>query len=162
MGVSTGIVELPQREQLTMIVLRILAIAVLVLLAPLFVLLAIPILVWLGISRLWFQVWNHGKTYLVYSRRHGWNEFVINNLHHVLHGATIVEQPRGHRRRWPRIVYMLNGYGLPKPFLVKVRWFGSRRIPLHALLLPFKSCGAKNETVQLQLRELLRTVLSDY
>jgi len=49
------------------------------------VFLAVPALTYFLISGFWFRFRNHGKRFLVYSRRHGWNEFIVNNLVPVVH-----------------------------------------------------------------------------
>jgi hypothetical protein len=121
---------------------------------------AVPVLIYYAFDVFFFRVWNHGRVYLVYTRRHGWNEFVANNLLPVLGNVDLIAKPRGGRSSWPRTTRLVTVFGVPKPYFVHVRWYGLRASSLHDLLLPLKSFGARSEEVQRTLRELQFTKLS--
>jgi hypothetical protein len=92
---------------------------------------------------------------LVYTRRHGWNEFIRNNLipasaPHI----ESIEYPRG-GEPWPSTLAHVYTAGKNKPYLVKVSLSGVRYIGLHELLLPLKPHGARRVDVQAELRQML-------
>jgi hypothetical protein len=144
--------------------LRTLWIPILVVFAFLiFVVIGIPLIAWHVLSNLWFRTRHHGKWFLVYTRRHGWNEFVINNLiPSVKHRAMPIQIPRGRRDRWPRVASLIHQAtsGHQKPLIAKVYWWGVNAETIHALLIPLKKHGARNANVQHQLRELVENKIS--
>jgi hypothetical protein len=119
--------------------------------------LCIPILVVLFVNALWFRYRNRGRVFLVYTRRHGWNEFLCNNLFPaVVPDIEPVEYTRG-REPWPQLLSRIYSPGYNKPFLAKVSWTGIRHVGLHELLLPLKQHGARRPEIQAQLRDMLAT-----
>jgi hypothetical protein len=117
----------------------------------------IPILVLVLGNVVWFRWRNRGKVFLIYTRRHGWNEFLYNNLFPaVVPEIEPVEYTRG-RDAWPWLLSNIYSPGYSKPFLAKVSWSGIRYIGLHELLLPLKKHGARRTDIQAQLREMLAT-----
>ena len=128
-----------------------LTIAILALVAVLF----IPLLIILVARAVWFRFINRGKVFLVYTRRHGWNNFVSNNLiPSFAHNVEPVEYPRG-RTPWPWALSHVYAAGMSKPYLAEVSWRGVRHVGLHELLLPLKRHGAKRADVQAELRKML-------
>jgi hypothetical protein len=158
------VVELLALEELGMGFLRYILIGLLLPFAiALFVVLAIPLLVMQALSVAWFRVRYRGRLFLVFTRRHGWNEFVINNLiPSIEERATPVEIPRNGRGKWPKLPTMIHNatIGLPKPFIARVNYWGVHAEPIQRLLLPMKRYGARNLSVQQQLRDLLKRQLS--
>ncbi len=95
---------------------------VLTAIVPLLLACAIPLIVWWLLRTAWFRFSNRGKRFLVYTRRHGWNEFIKNNLVPVCeqhietvelapadarrgHGESLISgrQPSGEANRyWPK------------------------------------------------------------
>jgi hypothetical protein len=117
--------------------------------------LCIPVLLYLAAKAVWFRYKNRGKSFLVYTRRHGWNEFICNNLVPAFSpDIEPVEYPRG-LRPWPAALSHVYAAGKNKPYLVKVSWSGVRYISLHELLLPLKRHGARQADVQAELRQIL-------
>jgi hypothetical protein len=111
----------------------------------------------------WFRLRNHGKKFLVYTSRHGWNEFVVNNLIPAMeHTAVAVQIRRGRYQRWSNLEQHIHiaTSGLQKPLIAAVYWRGVYPQTLHGLLLPLKKHGARNATLQQQLRELVEHELT--
>ena len=121
------------------------------------VVVCIPVLVYvlyLLAEAIWFRYRNRGKVFLVYTRRHGWNEFLCNNLFPaIVPDIEPVEYSRG-RGPWPRLLSHVYSPGLSKPFLAKVSWTGVRYVGLHELLVPLKQYRARQPDVQAQLRDM--------
>ena len=117
--------------------------------------LCIPMLIHLLLKTAWFRYSNRGKVFLVYTRRHGWNDFVSNNLIPAF-AKTIepVEYPRG-RTPFPWQLPHIYAAGESKPYVAIVSWRGVRYVALHELLLPLKQYRARRQEVQAQLRDLL-------
>jgi hypothetical protein len=117
--------------------------------------LCIPILVFLLLKAAWFRYSNRGKVFLVYTRRHGWNDFVSNNLIPAfVNNIEPVEYPRG-RTPFPWQLPHIHAAGQSKPYFAIVSWRGVRYIALHELLLPLKQYRARRLEVQAQLRDML-------
>ena len=109
-----------------------------------------------------FRYSNRGKVFLVYTRRHGWNEFVCNNLiPAVPNNVEPLEYQRGGRSPWPWLLRNIHEatYGRSKPFLAKVSWRGVHCVGLHELLLPLKPQGARRPEVQTKVRDMLASHL---
>lgn len=99
----------------------------------------------LSITR--FRNQYRGKCLLVCGRRHGWYDFVINNVAPMLPADCLVVWSTTSSRP---ILIALRHLGLnePKPLLVYV---GNRRVAaksLHAALLPLRTPAARNESIQ--------------
>ncbi|HEX2476480.1 MAG TPA: hypothetical protein VHK01_17130 [Lacipirellulaceae bacterium] len=128
------------------------------LLVVLAVVVFIPVLVYLLyrlLEAMWFRYSNRGRVFLVYTRRHGWNEFLCNNLFPAIAPDIVpVEYARG-REPWPRLLSHIYSPGYSKPFLAKVSWSGVRYFRLHELLLPLKRHGERREDMQAELRQML-------
>lgn len=142
-----------------MIVLRLLLFLLKVVIGlTLMVVLCPPLVVYLLLSTLWFRFRHHGKQYLVYTRRHGWNEFVVNNLLPVVgHTTEAVLIPHGGRDPWPWLTARIHWatIGQKKPLIASVSWTGVHSSTLHETLLPLKSHGARDADVQQQLQAIL-------
>jgi hypothetical protein len=126
-----------------------------ILLVALAAILCLPVLIFLAVKAVWFRYSNRGKVFLVYTRRHGWNEFICNNLvpafaPHI----EPVEYPRG-CKPWSSALSHVYAAGKNKPYLAKVSWLTVRTISLHELLLPLKQYGARRADVQAELRQML-------
>jgi hypothetical protein len=135
----------------------------LALLAMLLFLFAIPLVLWTLAGIIWFRFKNRGKRFLVYTRRHGWNEFIENNLFPVFdHEVEAIEIPWGGRSPWPWRVSQIHSatFGRRKPFLADISWTGARCSELHDSLLPLKQHGARDSEVQAELRNILRGLLA--
>jgi hypothetical protein len=129
---------------------------------PVLLICAIPLIVWWLLRTAWFRFSNRGKQFLVYTRRHGWNEFVKNNLVPVCEQhIDVIELARGGRapRSWPASHIEAATVGRSKPLLAEVSLLGVRCIPLNETLLPFKRYGARKPDVQQELRDLLLRLL---
>jgi len=132
-----------------------------VLLSPLIVAIVVIAAIVIGICRsyVWaslrWRCWRTGTwRYIVCSSRHGWNEFLINNLFAVLPpGITPIWSERESTAQFRSLI--TSGAGLAKPYLATVKGVGVRMRPLHTQLLPYKRFGRKDEQVQ----QVLRTVL---
>lgn len=117
--------------------------------------LCIPILIFLVLKAAWFRYSNRGKVFLVYTRRHDWDDFVSNNLIPAFANQIVpVEYPRG-RTPWPWQLQYVCTAGESKPYFAKVSWRGVRHVRLHELLLPLKEHRARRAEVQAQLRGML-------
>ena len=135
----------------------------LALLAILLSLFAIPLVLWSLAGILWFRFKNRGKRFLVYTRRHGWNECIANNLLPVLdHKVEAIEIPRGGRSPLPWRISQIHSatFGRRKPFLADISWTGTHCSELHDSLLPLKQHGARDSDVQGELRDILRSHLA--
>ena len=129
---------------------------------PLLLACAIPLVIWWLLRTAWFHLRNRGKRFLVYTRRHGWNEFIANNLIPVCeHQIDVIEVPRGgrSRRSWRESHIQSATVGRSKPLLAEVSLFGVRCVPLNETLLPFKLHGARKADVQQELSNLLARLL---
>ena len=117
--------------------------------------LCIPLLLFLLLKAAWFRYRNRGKVFLVYTRRHGWNDFVSNNLIPAFAGnIEPVEYPRG-RMPWPWQLPYVYAAGRNKPYFAKVSWRGVRYVALHELLLPLKKHRTRRQEIQAQLCDML-------
>jgi hypothetical protein len=141
------------------------AILILLLLSPLLlalVLLGLPLVFGFWVLELVALRIRCGRSgnwcYLVCSRRHEWNEFVVNNVAPAL--------PRGIELLWyeERLTHSLwsglgmiqrCGFGLPKPYLARVSLFRIRCRSIHQVLLPYKAYAARNERISTQIRLIL-------
>ena len=117
--------------------------------------LCIPVLIYVAARAVWFRYKNRGKVFLVYTRRHGWNEFIRNNfIPAFAPHVEAIEYPRG-CEPWPAALAHVYAAGRNKPYLAKVSLRGVRYIALHELLLPLKPHGARRADVQRELRQML-------
>jgi hypothetical protein len=135
----------------------------LVAIVPLLLVITIPLVVWWLLRTAWFRLNNRGRRFLVYTRRHGWNEFVKNNLIPVCEQhAEPVEVARGGptRRCWREAHIQAATVGQSKPLLAEVSLLGVRCVPLNEALLPFKEHGAREPKVQQALSDLLARLLN--
>jgi hypothetical protein len=129
---------------------------------PLLLVVAIPLVVWWLLRTAWFRFSNRGRRFLVYTRRHGWNEFISNNLVPVCEQhLEIVELARGGRRprSWRESHIQAATVGRSKPLLAEVSLFGVRCIPLNEKLLPFKQHSRREPQVQQELSALLARLM---
>jgi hypothetical protein len=118
----------------------------------------VPIVIWRLLRIVWFRCTNRGQRFLVYTHRHGWSEFVSNNLIPAIgREFDAVAIPRGGRLPWPRRLGEIHAatFGQPKPLVAEIWLLGVRCIPLHELLLPLKHHGARSQEIQADLREIL-------
>ena len=125
---------------------------------PLLLVCAIPLIVWWLLRAAWFRFSNRGKRFLVYTRRHGWNEFITNNLIPVWEPhLEIVELARsGHTpRSWRETHIRAATVGRSKPLLAQVSLLGVRCVPLNEMLLPFKQHRSREPELQRELSALL-------
>ena len=129
---------------------------------PVLLVIAVPLVVWWLIRTAWFRFSNRGRRFLVYTRRHGWNEFVKNNLIPVCERhIDTVELSRSGRspRSWRESQIQLATAGQSKPLLAEVTLLGVRCVPLNEKLLPFKRHSARTLEVQRELRDLIARLL---
>jgi hypothetical protein len=135
---------------------------VLTAIVPLLLACAIPLIVWWLLRTAWFRFSNRGKRFLVYTRRHGWNEFIKNNLVPVCeqHIET-VELARCGRtpRPWRESHIRAATIGRSKPLLAEVSLLGVRCVPLNETLLPFKRHSGRRPEVQQELSALLAPLM---
>lgn len=107
-----------------------------------------------------FRAWRHGhRYYLVCSRRHGWEPFLVNNLTPALPAGVLpiwLNQEDGLQRDYvPEVLIRSRGYGLNKPYLVEIKALSIRARSLHSQLLPFKEFAGRDKAVQERLAILL-------
>lgn len=132
-------------------------------LVPLLMALAIPLVVWWLMRTAWFRFSNRGRRFLVYTRRHGWNEFITNNLIPVCEPhirAIEISRGGGAPRSWRESHIQAATVGHSKPLLAEVSLIGVRCVPLNTTLLPFKQHRARKPEVQRELSALVGRLLS--
>jgi hypothetical protein len=132
-------------------------------LVPVLLACAIPLIVWWLLRTAWFRLSNRGKRFLVYTRRHGWNEFITNNLIPVCEQyIDAIEIPRGGRtpRSWRDTHIQAATVGRSKPLLAEVSLLGVRCVSLNDTLLPFKQHRARKPEVQRELSDLVARLLN--
>ncbi len=92
--------------------------------------------------RLYEHATHRGRVFLVATRRRGWFEFVTNNVIPVLPpGIEVVWQEHAnpqHKVKTPRIDRLVRVAGVSKPYLVVVKLWRNRLIPLHRELEPLQ------------------------
>jgi hypothetical protein len=123
---------------------------------------AIPLVIWWVLRTAWFRFSNRGRRFLVYTRRHGWNEFIANNLIPVCEQyLETIEIRRGGRtpRSWRESHIEAATFGRSKPLLAEVTLLGVRCVPLNETLLPYKQHGGRKPEVQRELSDLVARVL---
>ena len=112
---------------------------------------------------IWFRIRYRGKRFLVYTRRHGWNEFITNNLIPACEQyIDAMEIPRGGRapRLWREAQIQAATVGQSKPLLAEVSLLGVRCVRLNETLLPFKHHGARKPEVQRELSDLVARLVN--
>jgi hypothetical protein len=124
---------------------------------------AIPLVAWWLLRTAWFRFSNRGRRFLVYTRRHDWNEFITNNLIPVCEQyIEAIEIPRDGRtpRPWRDAYIQAATVGRSKPLLAEVSLLGVRCVSLNETLLPFKQHGARKPEVQRELSDLVARLLN--
>ncbi|HEY3392158.1 MAG TPA: hypothetical protein VGK58_05600 [Lacipirellulaceae bacterium] len=132
-------------------------------LVPALMALAIPLVAWWLMRTAWFRFSNRGRRFLVYTRRHGWNEFITNNLLPVCEPhIQAIELSRGARtpRSWRESHIQAATVGQSKPLLAEVSLIGVRCVSLNETLLPFKQHGGRKPEVQRELSDLVAPLLN--
>jgi hypothetical protein len=118
----------------------------------------VPVAMWLIGRAIWFRIRYRGARFLVYTRRHGWNEFIKNNLipacDQQVQAIEISRSGCAHRS-WREAHIQAAIVGRSKPLLAEVSLLGVRCIPLNEVLLPFKQHGSRELQVQHELKALL-------
>jgi hypothetical protein len=132
-------------------------------LVPLLMALAIPLVAWWLTRTAWFRFSNRGRRFLVYTRRHGWNDFITNNLIPVCEPhIQAIEISRGGSapRSWRESHIQAATVGQSKPLLAEVSLLGIRYVPLNEKLLPFKQHRARKPEVQRELSDFVSRLLN--
>jgi hypothetical protein len=130
----------------------------LVAIVPLLLACAIPLIVRWLLRTAWFRFSNRGKRFLLYTRRHGWNEFVQNNLIPACgpHIESVDVTGGGRTQRpWRESHLQAATFCRSKPLLAEVSFFGVRCVSLNETQLPFKQYGSRKREVQQELSALL-------
>jgi hypothetical protein len=145
----------------------------LVLLSPLIiVLIALAMVAVLALQVYgWFALHQYCRrhgcwTFLICSSRHGWHEFLANNV--------LAALPQGVEPVWVNsgghtgasqeaapFSLRVAGAGLAKPCLARVKTIGVKTRSLHGRLLPLKTCAKKDADLQQLLRRMLAAELVD-
>jgi hypothetical protein len=123
----------------------------------------VPVALWLIGRAIWFRMKYRGARFLVYTRRHGWNEFIKNNLIPACdEQVQAIEIPRSGcaRRSWRESHIQAATVGRSKPLLAEVSLLGIRCVPLNETLLPFKQHGGRKPELQGELSALVARLLS--
>ena len=110
---------------------------------------------------LWLHGSNRGRTFLVVTRRHGWFDFIINNVVPVPPpGVELVWQDwpdrrGGHARS--NLYRLTVAPMVSKPYLAVVRLWRNEFIRLHSELESLKRAGSKRSLeTQARVREILQ------
>lgn len=105
---------------------------------------------------------NQGRRFLVCSTRHGWKDFISNNLIPMLPEHVNVVWYKKLRRATCRgrfrHVYQRN---LPKPYLAFVTRYNIYRVSLNDSLRQLKHRACRDSAVQQQVREAIALKLSE-
>jgi hypothetical protein len=120
------------------------------------VVIAIAMYAWVTLR--WIS-WRTGNWhYLVYTSKRGWNDFVTNNLLPALPTGVGVIAILKKRANQPTLAFgslLRGGFGVAKPYLAQVKWFGVHKQSLNGELWNLKKHAARSEELQRQLRALI-------
>ncbi|REJ86732.1 MAG: hypothetical protein DWQ34_18170 [Planctomycetota bacterium] len=140
------------------LLLRIAAVALVVVLIPVVIVVFIVSIPWILVSSFYetldfrrFRRRHAGRNYLVWSSRHGWRNFIVNNVIPALPRGTqafrlcSIRDTAEEERALRTYLYSRNH---SRPYLACVRADKITFVPLHYALLPHRSRAARDENVQ--------------
>ncbi|HEX6099740.1 MAG TPA: hypothetical protein VF432_25725 [Thermoanaerobaculia bacterium] len=129
--------------------------------AVLLLLLALGV-AWIG-DKLWLRRFRHqnaGRVFLLASRRHGWFEFITNNVEPSLPGdAHVAWLSRDHVDPLHRALRLSSHPDVPRPILVYVTRRHLRAVSVHDALLAFKTSARRDVTVQREVGAIVTSAL---
>jgi hypothetical protein len=139
---------------------------VLLALAPCLIVLGIaltPVLLWVAVRDRWqarrVRLRFAGQTYLVWSSRHNWHSFVVNNVLPTLPNRirpycwrSVVKMPDAERQ----LRMVLGTWSHARPYLARIERAGVTIQPLNYALLPFRRYGRRNLDVQEVVAKVIR------
>lgn len=143
--------------------------ALLILAAPLIILLVIPFILVsetkVAMSVRAFRGREQGHVYLICTSKHGWHDFLKNNVIPVVPGGVrVVWQKTGHNDEHPTIfTYLAHSriVGVSKPYCVRITARNPVCKSLNPALRRLKTCSRKSPQTQQACAEVIERTLNE-